>query len=113
MSSSRVWPSMIGLGHLCSQFCILLISKSCCFATVDIACRALIRVYACSRCGTVSVFAGKRKVKALKLLTSNTERQNTILKLDQEWDLSANPMDKLEAFKCLLLYTQSFSNKSQ
>ncbi len=72
-------------------------------ATVDIdVCRALVGMHAYTGCDAVSEFAGKGKVKALKLLTSNKEHQNTFLKLGQEWDLSADLMDKLEAFTCLL-----------
>lgn len=80
-------------------------------ATVGIdVCRALIGMHAYTGCDTVSAFASKGKVKALKLLTSNKEHRNTFLKLGQEWDVSADLMDKLEAFTCLLY---GFRNKSQ
>lgn len=42
-------------------------------------CRALIDMHAYTGCDAVSAFAGKGKVKALKLLTSNKEHQNTFL----------------------------------
>ena len=63
-------------------------------------CRALIGMHAYTGCDTVSAFAGKGKAKALKLLTSNKQNQDTFLKLGQEWDLSPELVDKLEAFTC-------------
>ena len=47
-------------------------------ATVGVdVCRALIGMHAYTGCDTVSVFAGKGKAKALKLLISNKETQDT------------------------------------
>ena len=72
-------------------------------ATVGMeVCRALIGLHAYTGCDTVSAFAGKGKTSALKLLTSNRETQDTFLELGQEWDLSPELMDKLEAFTCLM-----------
>ncbi len=68
-------------------------------------------MHAYTGCDAVSAFAGKGKVKALKLLTSNKEHQNTFLKLGQEWDLSADLMDKLEAFTCLLYAPKASTTK--
>ena len=65
-------------------------------------CRALIGLHAYTGCDTVSAFAGKGKTSALKLLTSNRDIQDTFLELGQEWDLSPELMDKLEAFTCVL-----------
>ena len=51
---------------------------------------------------TVSAFAGKEKASALKILICNKESHGTFRVLGQEWDLSPDLMDKLEAFTCLL-----------
>ena len=59
-------------------------------------------MHAYTGCDTVSAFAGKGKAKALKLLTSSKENQDTFLKLGQEWDISPELLDQLEAFTCLL-----------
>jgi hypothetical protein len=81
-------------------------------ATIGIdVCRALIGMHAYTGCDTVSAFAGKGKAKALKLLTSNRETQNTFPELGQEWDLSPELMDKLEAFTCLLYAPKASSTK--
>jgi len=55
-------------------------------------------MHAFTECDTVSAFAGRGKAKALKLLTSSKEHQDMFLLLDQEWDLSPDLSDKLEAF---------------
>ena len=81
-------------------------------ATVGLdVCRALIGLHAFTGCDTVSAFAGKGKAKALKLLTSNKENQDTFFKLGHEWDLSPELMDKLEAFTCLLYAPKVSSTK--
>ena len=72
-------------------------------ATVGmVVCRALIGIHAFTGCDTVSAFAGRGKAKALKLLISHVDNQDTFLKLGQEWELSQQLVDKLEAFICLL-----------
>ncbi len=65
-------------------------------------CRALIGMHAFTGCDTVSAFVGRGKTKALKLLISHVDYQDTFLKLDQEWVLSQELVDKLETFTCLL-----------
>ncbi|CAM4733150.1 unnamed protein product [Leuciscus chuanchicus] len=72
-------------------------------ATVGMdTCRALIGLHAYTGCDTVSAFAGKGKTRALTLLMNNKETQDTLLKLGQEWDLSPELSNKLEAFTCVL-----------
>ncbi len=73
-------------------------------------CRALVGMHAYTGCDTTSAFAGKGKASALKFLTSNCIK-NTFLELGQEWDLSPELMDKLEAFTCLL-YAPKMSSTS-
>lgn len=74
-------------------------------------CRALIGMHAYTGCDTVSAFAGKGKVKALKLLAGSREYQDTFLKLGQEWDLSQELTDKLEEFTCSLYAPKTSANK--
>ena len=74
-------------------------------------CRALVGVHAYTGCDTVSAFAGKGKAKALKLLSKNKEIQDTFLKLGQEWDLSPDLMNKLEAYTSLLYAPKTSSTK--
>ena len=81
-------------------------------ATVGIdVCRALVGVHAYTGCDTVSAFAGKGKAKALKLLSKNKEIQDTFFKLGQEWDLSPDLMNKLEAYTSLLYAPKTSSTK--
>ena len=60
---------------------------------------------------TVSAFTGKGKAKALKLLSKNKEIQDTFFKLGQEWDLSPDLMNKLEAYTSLLYAPKTSSTK--
>jgi len=71
-------------------------------ATLGIdVCRALIGMHSFTGCDTVSAFAGKGKSSALKLLTTNRNIQRMFSRLDEEWDLSPQLMNELEAFTCL------------
>ena len=62
-------------------------------------CRALIGLHAYTGCDTVSAFAGKGKVKALKLLTSSKVHQDAFSRLHGR--ITEELTDKLEAFACL------------
>ncbi|CAM4649015.1 unnamed protein product [Leuciscus chuanchicus] len=78
-------------------------------ATVGMdTCRALVGLSAYTGCDTVSAFAGKGKTRGLTLLMNNKETQDTVLKLGQEWDLSPELSNELEAFTCVL-YAQKAS----
>jgi len=44
----------------------------------------------------------KGKSKALKMLISNKDHQDTFMELGREWDVSTELMSKLEHFTCLL-----------
>ena len=74
-------------------------------------CKALIGMHAYTGCDTVSAFAGKGKAKALKLLTTSSENQDTFTKVGQEWDIPPERMDKLEAFIFLLYATKASSTQ--
>ena len=72
-------------------------------ATLGIdVCRALIGMHSFTGCDTVSAFAGKGKTNALKLLTTNRNIQHMFFRLGEEWDLSPQLLNELEAFTCLL-----------
>ena len=74
-------------------------------------CKALIGMHAYTGRNTLSAFAGKGKAKALKLLTTSRENQDTFTKVGQEWDIPPELMDKLETFTCLLYATKASSTK--
>ena len=81
-------------------------------ATIGIgACKALTGMHAYTGCDTVSAFAGKRKISALKILTGNRQAQETFQDLGQNWDLSEELMAKLETFTCLLYAPKAASTK--
>lgn len=81
-------------------------------ATLGIeVCRALIGLHSFTGCDTVSSFAGKGKVSALKLVVGNKNVQQMFSKLGTDWDLSPVLMDELEAFTCLLYAPKGASTK--
>ena len=65
-------------------------------------CQALIGLHAYTGCDTVSAFAGKGKLPALKLLRTNKDAYDTCVELGMDWDVSEQLMDKLEKFTCLI-----------
>jgi hypothetical protein len=64
-------------------------------------CDALIGLHAFTGCDTVSTFAGKGKVTALKKITSEGA-YNIFSQLGSEWNLSEILMAELERFTCCL-----------
>ena len=75
-------------------------------------CQALISgMHAFTGCDTVSAFAGKGKAKALKMLTHSRDYQDTFMELGREWDVSLEPMNKLEHFTCHLCAPKISSTK--
>ena len=74
-------------------------------------CRGLIGMHAYTGCDTVSAFAGKGKAKALKLLVNDKAHQEMFIELGQEWNLSQELLEKLEAFTCLLYAPKTSSNQ--
>ena len=67
--------------------------------SIDV-CMGLIGMHTYTGCNTVSAFAGNRKPKALKLLINDQVNQSIFLQLDQEWVLSSELIDQVEAFTC-------------
>lgn len=65
-------------------------------------CDALIGLHAFTGCDTVSTFAGKGKVTALKMIIREGVHNNTFSKLGSEWDLPEKLINQLERFTCCL-----------
>lgn len=65
-------------------------------------CRGILGLHAFTGCDTVSSFAGKGKLSALKLLTNDRATQQTLCQLGQEWHVSPELFHKLEIFSCRL-----------
>ncbi|KAL8624130.1 hypothetical protein ACOMHN_036133 [Nucella lapillus] len=65
-------------------------------------CTALLGLHAYTGCDSVSSFAGKGKVAALKMLKSNENVQQTFSDLGKDWELSGELFEKLEQFTCKL-----------
>ncbi|KAL8587495.1 hypothetical protein ACOMHN_000901 [Nucella lapillus] len=65
-------------------------------------CTALLGLHAYTGCDSVSSFAGKGKVAALKMLKSNENVQQAFSGLGKDWELSGELFEKLEQFTCKL-----------
>ena len=72
-------------------------------------CTALIGMHAYTGCDTVSAFAGRGKLGALKLMRSE-HYQEVFRELGQSWGLSTDLLKKLQAFTCKL-YTTSMTTE--
>ncbi|KAJ8390648.1 hypothetical protein AAFF_G00102540 [Aldrovandia affinis] len=72
----------------------------------DCVCNAVIGMYAYTGCDTLSAFAGRGKLRALKLIMRSEHFQEVFLKLGQSGELSMDLFEKLQAFTCKL-YTAS------
>ena len=64
-------------------------------------CSCLLGLHSVTGCDTVSCFAGKGKVSALRLLNEEKHR-NTLQSLGQSWDLSQESVQHLQALVCAL-----------
>ncbi|KAJ8384450.1 hypothetical protein AAFF_G00204710 [Aldrovandia affinis] len=72
----------------------------------DCVCNAVIGMYAYTGCDTLSAFAGRGKLRALKLIMRSEHFQEVFRKLGQSRELSMDLFKKLQAFTCKL-YTVS------
>ncbi|KAJ8399834.1 hypothetical protein AAFF_G00405640 [Aldrovandia affinis] len=63
-------------------------------------------MHAYTGCDTLSAFAGRGKLRALKLIMRSEHFQEVFRKLGQSWELSMDLFKKLQAFTCKL-YTAS------
>lgn len=66
---------------------------------------ALLGLYAYTGCDTVSAFAGKGKLKAMKLLVAETEYIDLLCKVGKSMELDEEMFSKLEEFTCHLYVT--------
>ncbi|KAG1668544.1 hypothetical protein GQR58_017833 [Nymphon striatum] len=64
--------------------------------------RSLLGVYCFTGCDTVSAFAGKGKLKALKLLQEEREFVAAFSRLGLSWDVDNNLVNELQKFVCRL-----------
>ena len=65
-------------------------------------CKVLIGLHAFTGCDTVSAFAGKGKLNALKLTKKTVDYQQCFSELGRSWQMSNELFAKLEAFTCHL-----------
>ena len=65
-------------------------------------CKAILGTHAITGCDSVSSFAGKGKVLALKLVQRSKTICDSLKKLGQNWEVSAEEYEALEAFTCAL-----------
>ena len=68
-------------------------------------------MHAFTWCDTVSVFAGKGKAQALKILKKNTRSREALIELGKEWDLPPKLTEKLEELTCLLYFSNTVTTK--
>ena len=63
-------------------------------------CKAIIGVHSFTGCDSVSIFAGRGKLNALKLMIGDAELQETFGGLGMEWIVPSHLINKLETFTC-------------
>ncbi|KAK5859272.1 hypothetical protein PBY51_003352 [Eleginops maclovinus] len=63
---------------------------------------ALLGMHAFTGCDTVSAFAGRGKIGALKLVKSNKAYQEAFSELGRSWDVSDELFKKLQEFTCCM-----------
>ena len=74
--------------------------------------KALIGMHAYTGCDTVSAFAGRGKLRALKLLIDSRQFQNMFANLGEHWELSDELFEKLQSFTCTLYSAKSGTNNT-
>lgn len=72
-------------------------------------CTALVGLHAYTGCDTVSAFAGKGKLGALKLMKKEHTYQQCFGELGESWDISPELIQKLEAFTCHMYVSKGSS----
>ena len=70
-------------------------------------CMALLGMHALTGCDTVSAFAGRSKVSALKVARLLPAWRQTLKQLGDSWDLSDALFKSLQGFTCLLYSSRS------
>ena len=62
---------------------------------------AMVGIHAFTGCDTVSAFAGKGKISALKLIATSEEWHQAFADLGKQWEVPEELYQKLEAFTCI------------
>ena len=70
-------------------------------------CESLIGFHAFTGCDTVSAFAGRGKIAALKILKRSNSYQDTFKELGRDWDMSKDLSTQLEAFTCEMYHSKA------
>ena len=70
-------------------------------------CSSIIGLHAFTGCDTMSAFAGRGNLSALKLMKENPIYQDTFDQLGMSWDVSEELLEKLEQFTCDMYYAGS------
>ncbi|XP_078728559.1 uncharacterized protein LOC144944341 isoform X1 [Lampetra fluviatilis] len=73
----------------------------------DSICDSLIGLQAFAGCDTVSAFAGRGKLNALKMVRKNTSCQETFIRLGQSWNVSDELFQKIVQFTYRLYVANS------
>lgn len=63
-------------------------------------CDALIGMHAFTGCDTVSAFAGRGKMTALKQMKSDKKKQEAFSELGRSWELSTELFQQLQEITC-------------
>jgi len=76
-------------------------------------CKALPGMHAFTGCDTVSAFAGKGKLKPLKMLRASQDYQTMFQALGESWTLSSELSQQLEMFTCEMYGSSKNCNINQ
>ena len=66
----------------------------------DSICDSVIGLHAFTGCDTVSAFASRRKLSALKLMKKDITYQETFSQVGQSWDVQPHIFQKVQQFTC-------------
>lgn len=73
-------------------------------------CKALIGLHSITGCDTVSAFAGKGKVAAMKIVRTSQEHREALQQLGTEWTLTPELFHHLQSFTCHLYNARASTN---
>jgi hypothetical protein len=75
----------------------------------DSVCQDLVGLHAFTEYNSVSAFAGRRKIGAMKLLKGSESFQEEFKNFRDEWDISGEVFDEMQKFK-IKMYAASSSD---
>ena len=73
-------------------------------------CKCLIGLHAYTGCDSVSAFAGKGKITALKLIKRHKSFQDLFKQLGMQWEVSSELFERLQEFTCKLYSSNPGTN---